>query len=221
MALTDIVLTSPTVMRETRGNTAIKDIVYTSPTIAFESRGNVGVLKDMTVAQQNIYVPMVRSSWIAPAQTDVRIGVGYGVNGVQYTGSLIVGGTAAYAATVTKEVGANAHGGSGTCAKFDPSSATSPGYWYFYVPASTSFVLTFWHKITTGWNGTLAVSIYDIDQATVLISSASVTLVNDGAYHMFTCPSATPSATGLCLVRMEIQDGSTTGWCYIDDIGIT
>lgn len=219
MAILDIVLSTPTIMFGDRGNTTIKDLVNPHDSIMMFNRGNVGVLNDI-VYEDNVYLPMERVSWIAPQASDVRIGVGYGVNGSEYTGSMIVGGTAAYSATLSKEVGVNARGGIGTCAKFTPTSTTSPGYWYFYIPASSSFVLTFWHKITTNWNGTLAISIIDIDQATFLLTSSPVTLVNDGDYHQFICSTVTPSGTGLCLVRMEIMDGSTTGLVYIDDIGL-
>lgn len=124
---------------------------------------------------------------------------------------------------VTKESGANARGGSGTCIKFNPSSATIQLYWNFLIPvtASTEFTLHFWHKITTDFNGSVKVSIYDSDDdATLLLSSETVTLTNDGDYNEYTATAETPTDTGFCRVRIEVLDGSTTGDVYIDDITV-
>lgn len=179
-------------------------------------RGNVGSLTDIGVLQPIHF----KLSTAYPDQANVKIGTQYGVDGTQYTGSMIVGGTASHYATIAKETGSNARGGSGACARFTPTSTTNYGYWYLYVPttASTSFVLSFYHKISTGWNGTLKLSIYDTDQTTLLTSSSTITTTNDGAYHIYTASAVTPSTTGMCLIRLEIQNGSTDGYVFIDDI---
>ena len=157
-----------------------------------------------------------------PSAANVLDGVAFGIGGTQYTGSLIQGGRGTRSVDLTRETGANARGGSGTCAKLSPTSTTVWGYWNFYVPGtiSTQFTLSFYHKITSGFNGLVKVSIFDADEGSALLSSQAVTLTDDAAYHQHTCTAVTPTATGLCRVRIEVQDGSTTGDVYIDDFGI-
>lgn len=133
--------------------------------------------------------------------------------------TLICGGMARYA-TLSKEIGSNARGGNGTCAKLKPSNTTTYGYWYFYVPVSSTFSLSLWHKISSGWNGVLKISIYDIDQSTILLNSENISLVDDDSYHLYTSTPCTPSAAGLCLIRIEILDGSTSGHVFIDDVSL-
>ena len=140
----------------------------------------------------------------------------------QRTGSRVVGGLATDNVTLAKETGANARSGSGTCAKLTPTNNAAYGYWYFYVPvtASTAFTLSFWHKIASGFSGLVKCSIYDTDQSTLLLTSQTVTLTDDGAYHQYTATQVTPTDTGMCLVRVEVQKdaGDTTEAIYIDDI---
>ena len=103
-----------------------------------------------------------------------------------------------------------------------PTNNAAYGYWYFYVPvtASTAFTLSFWHKIASGFSGLVKCSIYDTDQSTLLLTSQAVTLTDDGAYHQYTATQVTPTDTGMCLVRIEVQkdSGDTTEAIYIDDI---
>jgi hypothetical protein len=140
------------------------------------------------------------------------------------TGSLIVPGAASGSATLAKEAGAKARGGSGTCAKLTPTSASAYGYWDFYVPAtaSTPFTLSFyWAKSAAGFNGLLKVSIWDTDGTTLKNTSEAVNITAaDANYHQFSATPVTPTDTGLCRVRLEIEDGSTTGFLYIDDIAV-
>ena len=153
------------------------------------------------------------------AATDVRTGVVHG----NLTGSLIQAGAASGSATLAKETGANARGGSGACAKLTALSAAAYGYWDFYIPvtASTPFTVSFYHKIASGFNGLLKVTIYDTDDATPLLSSQSVTLTDDSAYHQHTCTQETPTATGYCRVRLEIEKGAAAPTdIYIDDLAI-
>lgn len=220
MALTDIVFKGTAISNElARGNGTLTDIVPKAATDLELARGNIGVFTDI------VYQPRVISeiTKTLPGASDVRHGVQYGAGGTQFTGTLIVAGQASYYATIAKETSANARGGTGTCAKFSPTSTTSWGYWHLYVPvtAATAFVLNFYHKISTNWNGQLKVTIYDTDQTTVLLSSQSITLTNDAAYHSYISTQVTPTSTGMCLLRLEIIDGSTTGYVFIDDIGIT
>ena len=204
-----------------RGNGTLKDIDVQSGICAEMSRGNLGTVTESTSGHR-AGVELTNAFTTMPSPADVRNQVSYGKNGSQYTGTLIVGGAASGSATLSKASGSVAYGGSGNCAQFTPTSTTSWGYWHLYVPVvgSTSFVLYFYHQISSGWNGNLAVSIFDVDQATLLLSSQSVTAVNDGAYHQQVCTQATPSNTGMCLIRFEIINGSTSGFVYIDNIGI-
>jgi len=116
------------------------------------------------------------------------------VDGV--AGSLIVPGAASGEAELHRERGSVARGGSGKCAMLTPSSASSPGYWDFYTPGTGGVALTvsFWHKITAGFDGTLNVSIFDFDNGDVLLDQESVALVDDGDWHQHTCAAVTPQA---------------------------
>jgi hypothetical protein len=141
------------------------------------------------------------------------------------TSTVVVPGTASGAATLAKETGANARGGSGICAKLTPTSASTYGYWDFYVPATaaTAFTLSlYWKKSASGFNGLLKVSIWDTDNTTLKNTSESVDITAaDTDYHQFSATSVTPTATGLCRVRVEIKDGGTTGYLFIDDVAVT
>lgn len=145
-----------------------------------------------------------------------------GIDTGNNVGTLIVGGMASNGAVLLKTTGAAARGGSGTCAKLTPPASPIWGYWDFYVPVNTN-MLTFsmWHKISASWNGSLKISIYDTDQTSLLITSETVTLTDDGDYHEYSASSMYPAAVGLCRIRIEIQDGGTTGYVYIDDITAT
>src|SRR5208283_3732056 len=128
------------------------------------------------------------------------------------TGTLIVGGAASGSATITEITGSLARGGSGTCAQLTPTSTTAYGYWWFYIPVtnSSSFILTFYNMITSGWNGILNITIYDTDQSTSLYSSV-VTTVNNSSYNQQICSLCTPTGTGLVLVKIGIMNGSVSG----------
>lgn len=160
----------------------------------------------------------VAASLIVPTAANVR----YGVDTGPAIGTLVVPGAASGSATLAKETGANARGGSGTCAKLTPTSAVTYGYWDFYVPvtAATAFTLSFyWKKSAAGFNGLLKVSIWDTDQSTLKNDAESVDITAaDTDYHQFSATAVTPTATGFCRVRLEIIDGGTTGFLYIDDI---
>jgi hypothetical protein len=65
----------------------------------------------------------------------------------------------------------------------------------------------------------LNVSIFDTDDSTLLLTSEAVDLsAADTDYHQHTCAGVTPTATGLCRVRIEIKNGASSGDVYIDDI---
>ena len=159
----------------------------------------------------------------ATSDACVVSGKNYGAGNAR-TGTAVVPGNASHECTLTKETGANARGGSGTCAKLDPTSTIAYGYWQWFVPAtaSTAFVLSFYFaKSVAGFNGNLKVSIYDTDNSTLLLTSEVVDLSSaDTDYHLHTCAGVTPTATGLCRVRIEIQDGAVTGDVFIDDIAV-
>jgi hypothetical protein len=221
MALLDIVVVDDLHASLNRGDTSISGILTNSETevAATLNRGNVGTINNVE-ADTDAYVAITN---LMPTAANVKYGAQFGQQGTQYTGTLIVPGQASGAVVLTKETGANARGGSGNCAKFVPSSTTSEGYWHFFVPADsgTPFTLTLWHKIASGFNGSLAFFIYDIDQTTIL-RNGSITLTDDGTYHQFTSLSATASSTGLCLVRIVFTQGThgSNDAIYIDDVTI-
>ena len=136
----------------------------------------------------------------------------------------VAGGDTYGEVTLSKEEGANARGGSGACAKLLPLSTTVYGYWYWYLPvtASTAFTMTFWYWCTPGFNGEIKVTIYDTDQTTVLDASRDVGETADGSWRQYAGHEVTPTATGLCLVRIEILQGahSAADVIYIDDIAV-
>ena len=122
--------------------------------------------------------------------------------------------------TGIKEDGANARGGSGSCVKLNPSSTTDKLIWTFLVPttAVTAFQLTFWHKITASYNGSLKCTIYDTDNTTKLLNAEAVSFTDDAAYHQYTATSTEPTTTGFCRVVLEILDGAVSGDIYVDDV---
>lgn len=220
MALTDIVFKGGNICcEENRGNTGtLIDINFKDTTCCELNRGNVGTLVDIVYSYKTC-IELIRT---LPSIGDVRIGIKYGANGLQFTGTLVVGGAASSSATLLKITGDLSRSGTGSCAQLTPTSTTTWGYWHLYIPVtiSTPITLTFYQRISTNWNGQLKVTIYDTDQTTVLLSSQTVTLINNGAYNLYTATPVTPSTTGMCLLRVEIIDGSTTGYALIDDIGL-
>jgi hypothetical protein len=203
-----------------RGNGTLKDSSGNIPILEL-ARGNIGTLSEM-VAGQRPCVELLNSNWIIPNTSDVRIGVTYGNNNAN-TGTLIVGGTTSGAATLTKITGSQAYGGSGTCAQLTPTSITAFGYWYFYLPVTSgsTFAFSFYHNISTNWNGILNVTVYDCNLETTpsILFSQTVTTINDGQYHQQLCSPTTPTDTGMSLIIIGIQNGSTSGYVLIDNIG--
>jgi hypothetical protein len=220
MALLDIVTKNVNVCAVmSRSSGTLQDINNLSEQCAEMARGDIGTL-DGIMSMQEVANEFADSTAAFPSVGDVRDGIAFGWNSA-LTGALIVGGMASYEATLEKTTGADARGGSGTCAKLTPTSRVAFGYWHFYLPvvASIPFVLSFWHKISTNWNGILRATIYDTDQATQLLTSELITLVDDGVYHQHLCTQCIPTNTGMCLIKIEIKDGGTTGYVFIDDIG--
>lgn len=224
MALTDIVcIKGAACINMNRGDSTLKDItftpIYALPADCKLNRGDIGVLSG-AVSLQPACNALLNFSAVFPSPADVKIGVKFGSNS-GLTGTLVVGGTASDSATLSKETGAEARGGSGTCAKLIPTSTDYYGYWRFYVPVTNSvaFILNFYHKISSGWNGTLNIIIYDTDQSTQLYTG-TVTTVDDSDYHQHNCTICTPTGTGMCLIKIGILDGSVTGHVFIDDVGI-
>ena len=210
-------LTSNNICAEmSRGNASLRDINLTSAICIEMYRGNIGTLTEITGGQ-----PILELVNFTPNATDVRMGLNYGRNYGQ-TGTLIVGGTASGSLTLTKATGSVCYGGSGTCALLTPTSTSNYGYWWFYVPVtnSTAFTLSFYNSISAGWNGVLNATIFDTNQTTSLFSSV-VPTVDDGNYHQFTCTQVTPTGTGLCLVGIGAQNGTSSGFFYIDQVAVT
>jgi hypothetical protein len=112
------------------------------------------------------------------------------------------------------------HSISGTCVALTPASTTDPYWWAFLVPttAATAFALSFYQRISSGFNGSLKVTIYDTDDATKLVNADSVTLTNDGAYHQYTSANVTPTATGFCRVVLTMLKGTAGSAIYVDNV---
>lgn len=147
----------------------------------------------------------------------------YGVDVGAYQRAVDSFGGAADCLTLSKETGANARGGSGTCAKLLPTSTTAYGHWTWFVPTDgTAFTLSFYYNCTSGFNGDIDVTIYDIDNATKLNDAEDVGETADGDWHQFTATQVDPSGTGLCRVVVSVKQGahSAADVIYIDDIAV-
>lgn len=162
-----------------------------------------------------------------PDESVVKDGVVFGPNDNDYEGTMPPSGGVSRSATLAKETGANARGGIGTCAKLSPTSDSTWGYWWFYLPTEGQIPirLSFWHKVSAGFTGQLKVTIFDtddVDRTDKLLDAEVVTLYDDATYHQHLCANITPMQTGLCLVRIEVIDGSGagTGDIFIDDFGL-
>lgn len=122
------------------------------------------------------------------------------------------------------EAAAWASGGSGLCAYLNPDSETDSLVWNIYIPAtdSTAYSLKFNHKITSSFNGSLKITIYDsVDNFSELLTDEVVSFTDDSDWHAYTSTEVTPTANGFCKVRFEVLDGSTTGDIGIDDIELS
>jgi len=167
-------------------------------------------------------------TWVASGTREdctvanAKLGFTYGDPDAQLSGLLVVGGSASYGTTLAKTTGAAARGGSGTCAKLTPPTSPAWGTWDFYTPGNNGveITLSFYHEISAGWDGLLKVTIYDTDQVSELLSSGVVSITDDSAYHQYVATGVTPTGTGFCRISIEIQDGASTGYVYIDDISI-
>ena len=130
------------------------------------------------------------------------------------------------------QTAAYAKAGSGICVAINPTSQTYPETWEFYVPvtAATQFTLKLYiTKTTSGFNGSVKVSIYDsdddytklLDQET--INNASIPL-NDGSgddwTYQYSATPVTPTNTGFCRVVIDVIDGASTGDILIDDVSV-
>ena len=134
----------------------------------------------------------------------------------------IVGG-ATGELTLSKETGAAARGGSGTCAKLLPLNVNAYGYWTFYVPTDgTAFQLSFYYACTNGFNGDITVTIYDVDDTTKLLDAEDVGETADGSYYQYTATSVDPDSAGLCRVLIHAKQGahSAADVIYIDDVSM-
>jgi len=117
----------------------------------------------------------------------------------------------------TQEVGPDARSGS-SCVKLEPKSTVHASVWEFQVYAANGVPMTcnFWHKITSGFNGSLAFSASG--QGVTPIVDDTVTLVDDGAYHEYISPSMTSTSDGFLTIRLKFLDGAVSGDIFIDDI---
>lgn len=154
----------------------------------------------------------------------------YGYSGDPQTGTAVAAtGVARGSATLAKETGANARGGSGTCAKLSPTSVSLWGYWEFFVKVPAGeFKLSFYYKsfhTTAAWNGTLKVSLWDSDDPDEspppLLDNVDVAGTYDATYRLWESAAKTAAAEGLCRVRIAILNGSDSGGVYLDDLAVT
>jgi len=120
--------------------------------------------------------------------------------------------------SVDRETGAQARGGTGSCVKFAPSSILHPQVWVFQVPCGSgvSVNLVFWHKVTSGFNGSLTFSASG-SGITPIVDSA-VPLTDDGDYHLYISDPMTPSQNGYVTIALKARDGPFSGNIFIDDI---
>lgn len=124
-----------------------------------------------------------------------------------------------------------ARGGSGKCLVLDPDSTTEYLAWNtienwiapvsFYIPCtdSTAVTVSFYHKVSASFDGTLLFSVKGAGVTEVW--RGSVSLTDDNDWHQYTSSSMTPTEDGLIAVTLECKDGSTSGEIYIDDISIS
>lgn len=152
------------------------------------------------------------------------------INAVNFdVAEVVVPGKASGSLTLAKETGENARGGSGTCAKLTPTSASAYGYWDFFVYVSAECKLSFYYKSfkDTGdaFNGTVKVSWWDSDDAfedpPPLLNAADISGNFDDTYRLYESAAMTPAAEGLCRVRIEIVNGTQSGGIFVDDIAVT
>ena len=132
------------------------------------------------------------------------------------------GGATSYL-TLSKETGAAARGGSGTCAKLLPLNVNAYGYWSFFVPTDgTAFQLSFYYACTSGFNGDITVTIYDVDDTTKLLDAEDVGETADGTYYQYTATSVDPASAGLCRVQIHAMQGahSAADVIFIDDVSM-
>ena len=205
----------------TRGNVGtLSDLSAANP-ISELARGNIGTLAEILAGHRNCN-ELANANYVIPSTSNVKIGVTYGNNN-SLTGTLVVGGSVSGAVTLTRVTGSQAYGGSGTCAQLTPTSTTAFGYWYFYIPVTggIAFPFSFYHQISSGWNGILNVTIYDayLEGTPGVLLSQTVTTIDNGQYNQQLCSAVTPTDTGMCLVVIGIQNGSVSGYVLIDNIG--
>ena len=127
----------------------------------------------------------------------------------------IVGETAAVV-----ELGANARS-KNICVKLSPTATADALSWVFEVPASAYQITrcSLYHKITTGFNGSLLFSASG-SGITPIVESV-VTLIDDDAYHNYLSDYMTPSIGGYITIILQAYDGIVSGDIFIDDITTT
>lgn len=213
MALLDIVSTTDECIFFNRGTTSIINIVTETDSIGKLNRGNTGTILNSSIIQK----PYVGITNVMPSQQNVFNKVSYGRSGTEFVGQLIVPGMSSGYLTMVSNTSA---GRSGTyCVQFTPTSTTNYGYWHFYIATSSlNAQITFWHKISSGFNGSLKTYIYGPNNN--LVIQETVTLTNDNTYHQYTSTPANANSAGLCLVQLEFLQGTNniTDSIYIDDL---
>lgn len=124
----------------------------------------------------------------------------------------IIGETAA-----VQETGANAQS-AGSCVKLSPSTTDRPLAWVFLVPCENAvpFTVLLWHKVTSGFNGSLDFSAFG--SGVTPIEHANIPLTDDGVYHQYLSGVLTPTSDGYVTVMLQAYDGAVSGDIFIDDI---
>jgi hypothetical protein len=174
-----------------------------------------------------------------PVAANTRVGVQYGAAGTEFTGTVVVPGEASNSAAPTGTgvvlLHDTTHGrtDAGHCCKMTPPvDKTTYGYWDFYVPV-TDAASTFhfwWAKSHANFgsdeavDAALKVSLWepgDAFNATPGLAASHVVDITsaDTDYHEESIAFDATTA-GLMRVRVELKDGTTAGFLYIDDISV-
>ena len=113
-----------------------------------------------------------------------------------------------------------AHGGSGYCIYFNPTSTTLPIQYVFHIPvtALTDFALKFYVKKTSsGADCSMKCTIFDTT-GDYLLNADTVDLTDD--WVQYSSGLLTPTDSGFCKVVLSAYDGATTGDIGVDTITV-
>lgn len=112
-----------------------------------------------------------------------------------------------------------AHGSSGLCMYFDPSSTTIPVRYEFYIPCSPSVPITvsFYVKKTSA-SATCTMTFSTSGCGITPVDAVSVSLTD--TWVQYTSSSMSPNYTGYIRCVLEVLDGTVTGDIGVDTFSI-